>query len=86
MFYKLQNNFIKLKGTSCAASLYAAITARLINIHDVSQVQKDLANGGYNKTLSFHDITSDSNGDYTAGPGWDRVMGMGSFAKYMPNI
>ncbi len=46
--------------------LYAGITARLMNINGVAQVQKDFANGGYYKTLSFHGITSGSNGGYTA--------------------
>ena len=30
------------------------------------------------KASSFHDITSGSNGAYTAGPGWDAVTGLGS--------
>ena len=55
-----------------------------MNIHGVTQVQNDFANGGYYKALSFHDITSGSNGDYVAGTGWDAVTGMGSFAKYTP--
>ncbi len=57
-----------------------------MNINGVAQVQKDFANGGYYTTLSFHGITSGSNGGYTAGPGWDPVTDMGSFAKYTPRI
>ena len=56
-----------------------------MSIYGVTQVQNDFANGGYYKTLSFHDITSGSNGGYNAGTGWDAVTGMGSFAKYTPS-
>ena len=69
-------------GTSAAALLYAGITARLMNIYGVGQVQKDFANGGYYKTLTFNDITSGSNGKYNAGTGWDAVTGLGSFKSY----
>ena len=76
--------FIIFKGTSAAAPLWAGITARLMANFGVAQVQKDFQNGGYYKTLSFHDITSGSNG-YSTGTGWDAVTGMGSFAKYTPS-
>ena len=56
-----------------------------MNIYGVAQVQKDFANGGYYKTLSFRDVTSGSNRNYTASFGWDPVTGMGSFAKYTPS-
>ena len=29
-------------------------------------------------TAAFHDITSGSNGAYSAGPGWDACTGLGS--------
>jgi len=56
-----------------------------MNIYGVAQVQKDFANGSYYKTLSFRDITSGSNGGYSAHKGWDPVTGMGSFLKYTPS-
>lgn len=65
--------------------MYAGITARLMKIYGVAQVQNDFKNGGYYKTLSFHDITSGTNGGQNASRGWDAVTGMGSFAKYTPS-
>ena len=68
------------------APMYAALTARLMSLYWVNQVQKDFANGGYYKTLSFNDITLGSNGGFNATIGWDAVTGMGSFSKYTPKI
>ena len=56
-----------------------------MKIYGVAQVQKDFQNGGYYKTLSFHDIKSGSNGPYSTSTGWDAVTGMGSFVKYTPS-
>jgi kumamolisin len=65
-------------GTSAVAPLWAGLLA-LIN-------QSLGANVGYVNPLlyaakteaTFHDITSGSNGDYSAGPGWDACTGLGT--------
>jgi kumamolisin len=65
-------------GTSAVAPLWAGLFA-LIN-------QSLGANVGYVNALlysakvdpTFHDITSGSNGGYSAGPGWDACTGLGS--------
>ena len=69
-------------GTSAVGPLYASLTARLMNIYGVVKVQNLTENGGFYKLLSFHDITSCSNGDYSASICWDPVTGMGSFENY----
>ena len=65
-------------GTSAVAPLYAGLVA-LLNASLGSPV------GFLNPTLYglaspsvFDDVTSGSNGGYTAGPGWDAVTGLGS--------
>ena len=55
-----------------------------MNINGVTQVQNDFQNGGYYKSLSFHDIISGTNGGFNASSGWDPVTGMGSFENYFP--
>jgi kumamolisin len=65
-------------GTSAVAPLWAGLLA-LIN-------QSLGTNVGYinpllysaNAQPAFHDIISGSNGDYSAGPGWDACTGLGS--------
>ncbi len=65
-------------GTSAVAPLWAGLLA-LIN-------QSLGTNVGYINPLlysakvesTFHDITSGSNGNYSAGPGWDACTGLGS--------
>jgi kumamolisin len=65
-------------GTSAVAPLWAGLLA-LIN-------QSLGANVGYINPLlysakvepAFHDITSGTNGEYSAGPGWDACTGLGS--------
>ncbi len=65
-------------GTSAVAPLWAGLVA-LIN-------QSLGTNVGYVNALlysakveaTFHDITSGSNGQYSAGPGWDACTGLGS--------
>lgn len=65
-------------GTSAVAPLWAGLLAR-IN-------QSIGANVGYVNPLlysakaevTFHDITSGNNGDYSAGPGWDACTGLGT--------
>jgi kumamolisin len=65
-------------GTSAVAPLWAALTA-LIN------QQRGKPAGFLNTALytaaaekALHDITSGSNGAFTAGPGWDACTGLGS--------
>jgi len=63
-------------GTSAVAPLWAGLIA-LINQtlgHAVGFINPIL----YQNPTAFHDITSGSNPDYTAGPGWDACTGMGS--------
>ena len=63
-------------GTSAVAPLWAGLMAR-IN-------QKLGRNAGFINTIlyqnpqAFNDITSGSNTDYNAGPGWDPCTGLGS--------
>ena len=68
------------------APLYAALTARLINLYGLEQVQNDFRNGGYYKAFSFYDITLGNNGEFFAQEGWDPVTGMGSFKNYTPSV
>jgi kumamolisin len=65
-------------GTSAVAPLWAGLVA-LMNQQQKSPV------GFLNpriyappKSQSFHDITQGSNGNFTAGPGWDACTGLGS--------
>ncbi len=64
-------------GTSAVAPLWAALIA-LLNQQRGSNI------GFLNPTLyqnaenGFHDITSGSNGSFSAGPGWDPCTGLGS--------
>ncbi|HEY4020914.1 MAG TPA: S53 family peptidase [Pseudonocardiaceae bacterium] len=69
-------------GTSCAAPLWAGITA----LFD-AQSGKKLGNpdtayanigNGSSYSSAFNDITSGSNGSFSAGPGYDNVTGWGS--------
>src|SRR5206468_3853404 len=66
-------------GTSDAAPQWAGLAAEL-----VQQSGGALGNPGallYGRcgTAALHDITSGSNGDYSAGVGYDLVTGLGSF-------
>ncbi len=74
-------------GTSCAAPLWAAFTAR-INQERVASQKPVLgfANPlfyaiglGSSYTVNFHDITSGNNLYYSAGKGYDNASGWGSF-------
>jgi kumamolisin len=63
-------------GTSAVAPLWAALSARLNQKlgHPVGFLNQFL----YTHTGVFRDITSGSNIDYQAGPGWDPCTGLGS--------
>lgn len=65
-------------GTSAVAPLWAALIARLNQQlgAPVGFVQPRLY--PLLGTAAFHDITSGSNGAYSAGPGWDACTGLGS--------
>ena len=82
-----QGSWGSVYGTSAAAPSWAAFTA----IYDQDAKSKGKAALGYaNPTLysiaggsaystAFHDIKSGSNGGFSAGTGYDRVTGLGSY-------
>lgn len=63
-------------GTSAVAPLWAALVARLNQAlgHDVGDIHAAL----YAAPHALRDVTSGSNGAYTAGPGWDACTGLGT--------
>ncbi len=69
-------------GTSAVAPLWAALIARLAQSSGKSfgLIQTQLYAGvtAGQDVAGFHDITSGSNGSYSAGPGWDPCTGLGS--------
>jgi len=69
-------------GTSAVAPLWAALTARLAQAskQEFGLIQEELYAGvaAGQPAPGFHDITSGSNGAYSAGPGWDACSGLGS--------
>ncbi|HJP73387.1 MAG TPA: S53 family peptidase [Pseudonocardiaceae bacterium] len=69
-------------GTSCAAPLWSGITA-LFDGHSGKKLgNPDAAyasiGNGSSYSSAFNDITSGSNGSFSAGPGYDNVTGWGS--------
>jgi kumamolisin len=63
-------------GTSAVAPMWAAIHA-LLNQHEGQRIG-DAADFYYGNPDMFRDTISGTNGDYTAGPGWDACTGLGS--------
>lgn len=65
-------------GTSAVAPLWAGLLARINQAlgKNVGYVNPLLY--AANAENTFHDITSGSNGDYSAGPGWDACTGLGT--------
>jgi kumamolisin len=65
-------------GTSAVAPLWAGLLARINQAlgTNVGYVNALLYSG--NAEATFRDITSGSNGDYSAGPGWDACTGLGT--------
>ena len=63
-------------GTSAVAPLWAGLIARIngARTQPVGFINTLL----YGAPASFHDITSGTNGAYSAGPGWDACTGLGS--------
>lgn len=68
-------------GTGAVASLWAALICRLAeaNGQSLGSIQQALYAGASAGTTApgFRDITSGSNGAYSAGPGWDACTGLG---------
>ena len=69
-------------GTSCAAPLWSGITALFDgqsgkNLGNPDSAYASIGNGS-SYSSAFNDITSGSNGAYSAGPGYDNVTGWGS--------
>lgn len=86
----VQGKWAEVGGTSLGAPCWAAIWA-LASEYRQQRAGKPLgwANpliyglaNGPKRTAVFHDVTSGSNGAYTAGPGWDAVTGWGSPNAY----
>ncbi len=69
-------------GTSAVAPLWAALICRMAQATGgmFGQVQETLYAGvaAAQPAPGFRDITSGSNGTYSAGPGWDACTGLGS--------
>jgi kumamolisin len=65
-------------GTSAATPLWAGLLARINQVlgKNVGYLNPLLYSAAAEST--FHDITSGSNGDYSAGPGWDACTGLGT--------
>ncbi len=63
-------------GTSAVAPLWAALIARLNQIHrrSAGYLQPRL----YQHPMSLRDITQGNNGSFAAAPGWDACTGLGS--------
>lgn len=67
-------------GTSAVAPLWAALIARLAQAtgRRFGAIQPVLYGFGSSGVSAFHDITSGSNGAYSAASGWDPCTGLGS--------
>src|SRR5438128_9485067 len=66
-------------GTSDAAPQWAGLAAELVQHHGGALGNPGALLYGRCGTAALHDITSGSNGDYSAGVGYDMVTGLGSF-------
>jgi kumamolisin len=83
-------------GTSCAAPLWGAFTARLnqrrvgLGLANIGFINPALYLLGYSgsRATGFHDITTGNNGTYPAVTGYDNVTGWGSFdgANLLPDL
>jgi kumamolisin len=65
-------------GTSAVAPLWAGLLARLNQALGANVGFLHPLLYGVKAAESFHDITSGSNGNYSAGPGWDACTGLGT--------
>ena len=70
----------QIGGTSLAAPLFTGFYARIqsANNNSLPFPAQTLYQGAAAHSNWFHDVTSGSNGGYTAGAGWDYVTGYGS--------
>lgn len=68
-------------GTSLAAPIFAATWARIQSANNAKLgfPASWIYSYGAQHTSAFHDVTSGSNGDYSAAAGWDYTTGFGSF-------
>jgi kumamolisin len=65
-------------GTSAVAPLWAGLLARINQALGKNVGYANALLYAANAASTFHDIISGSNGDYSAGPGWDACTGLGS--------
>jgi pseudomonalisin len=80
-------------GTSLATPIFVGFWARIQSAHSNGLAFPATAlykYGSANESTIFHDVTSGSNGAYSAGTGWDYVTGFGSlnvgaFATFVTN-
>ena len=78
--YVLEGGFWYIVGgTSDAAPQWAGLAAELVQQHGGALGNPGALLYGRCGTAALHDITSGSNGDYSAGVGYDMVTGLGSF-------
>jgi subtilase family serine protease len=78
--YVVENGFWYIVGgTSDAAPQWAGLFAELAQQRGVGAGNPGALLYGLCGTAALHDVTSGSNGDYSAGPGYDLVTGLGSF-------
>jgi subtilase family serine protease len=66
-------------GTSDAAPQWTGLAAQLVQQHGGALGNPGALLYGRCGTAALHDVTSGSNGDYSAGVGYDMVTGLGSF-------
>lgn len=71
----VDGSWMVVGGTSAVAPLLAGLAARLNHLESSRGWLNDEA---YAHPEAFRDVTSGSNGDYRAGPGWDPASGLGS--------
>lgn len=71
---------VQIGGTSLAAPLFTGFYSRIQAAHGntLGFPASTLYAGAAANPSWFHDVTSGSNGGYSAGPGWDYVTGYGS--------
>ncbi len=74
-----QSGYYDNGGTSLASPLFVGSWARLESAHGNSMGFAAPALYAYGTTMPVHDVTSGSNGLYTAGASWDNASGWGSF-------
>ena len=66
-------------GTSGAAPQWAGLAAAMVQKNGAALGNPGAFLYGRCGTSAFHDVTTGSNGDFAAGPGYDMVTGLGTF-------